>query len=99
MGPIEKPFGTAQRAGAGALSQMRYEKSVERIATLVTLKIFGRGNHARRPGIEGVIAGERLGKLLGAIDRQQLFRFAGLTWPNHTRPHKKSRERVTLRVM
>lgn len=96
---MRKPFSTAQRAGGSALSQMRHQKPAERIGTLVRLKLVGRGDHARGPGVEGVITGERLGDLLRPVDRQRLRRLGWLTWPNHTRArHKKSRERVPLRA-
>jgi hypothetical protein len=96
---IEKPVGTAQLAGACELSLMRYQESAERIGTLVVLEIFRGGQHARGPGIERIITGERLCQLPGAVHRQRLCGFGGLTWPNHTRTqNKKSPLRKSLRA-
>lgn len=53
---------------------MRYQESAERIGTLVALKIFGRGQHARGPIVEGIVTGEGLGELLRAIERQRFWR-------------------------
>jgi hypothetical protein len=53
---------------------MRYQESVERIGTPVFLEIFGRGQHARGPVVEGIIACVWLRQLLGAIHRQRLCR-------------------------
>ena len=64
---------------------MRYKKSAERIGPLVVLEVIGRRDHARGPGIKGVIAREGLCQLPRAVDRQRFWRFGCLTWPNHTR--------------
>lgn len=69
---------------------MRYEESAERIGTLVVLEIIGRRDHARGPGIEGVITGEGLCELPGAVDRQGLWRLGWLTWPNHARAQNEN---------
>jgi hypothetical protein len=66
---------------------VRNKESVERIATLVSLKVVRRGEHARGPRVKGVVAGEGLGELPRSIDRQRL---GWLTWPNHTRAQTKN---------
>src|ERR1700694_2142927 len=90
-GPSEKAVRCrATRRGHGALSQRRYEESAERIGTLVLLKIICRRDHARGPGIKGIIARERFGELSGAVDRQRFCGVGGVTLPNHTRAQNKN---------
>jgi hypothetical protein len=61
-GTIEKPFGSAQRVGADALSQ----KFSQRIGS-PGLERLGIGDHARGPSFKRVVASERLCDLLGAF--------------------------------
>ncbi len=65
---------------------MRYKKSVERIGTLGLLKMICVAHHPRCPIVEGVVACERLGQLLGPIDGKRL---GWLTLPRHTHAQNK----------